>query len=312
MAIGLPLSERDRSHRPLLAFAVAMVVLAGAAAVMAGIDQRAVTGAGVWFKPLKFAISGAVYTLTLAWLVGHVQRGRRTADRAGTWLTIGLSVEILLIFVLAAAAQGSHFDMTTPLHAAAWVTMAAFITLVWVMTLVIAVAVLRNPGPDRARTLAVRAAVVIALIGLALGFLMTLPTPGQIDDFRGIVGAHAVGTPDGGPGLPLLGWSTVGGDLRVPHFVGMHALQVIPLALLGLELLGRRIRALSDERVRYRLMIVGVTVFAATLVNVTAQALIGQSIIRPHGAVLVSGLAIALAAAIATAATLLRAHPKRN
>ncbi|MEV4285558.1 hypothetical protein AB0K40_08630 [Nonomuraea bangladeshensis] len=71
-----------------------------------------------------------------------------------------------------------------------------------------------------------------------------------------------MGVPDGGPGLPLTGWSTVGGDLRLPHFVGLHGLQVMLVVALVLGFLASRVTRLHDERTRAGLVVVAATAAA--------------------------------------------------
>jgi len=171
--------------------------------------------------------------------------------------------------------------------------MGTSIGVLWVATWVVAAVLFVTPLGDRARSLAVRAGAVIAVIGMGLAFLMTSPTSEQLADFQGIAGAHTVGLADGGPGLPLLGWSTVAGDLRVPHFIGMHALQALPIFALLLELAGRRISRLADAGIRHRLVAVAAVAYLAVVGLVTWQALIGQSIVQPSGAVLAAGIVVA-------------------
>jgi nitrate reductase gamma subunit len=120
------------------------------------------------------------------------------------------------------------------------------------------------------------------------------------------VGAHTVGVADGGPGLPLLGWSTVAGDLRIPHFVGMHALQVLPLAALLLEALARRMPALARPLVRRGILRVLVGFYLGVLALVTGQALAGQSIVQPNALVIAIAAALFAAAAATIAVTLRR------
>lgn len=289
-----PVPRPEHWHRPLLATAAAMVVLALVTGVLAVVDPREVLGQNVWFKPLKFSLSIAVYTISMAWVLGIARRRRRLLSVLGTVIVATMVVEMVIIVGAAALGVASHFNVSTPGAAALWSTMGAAIVLAWVMTAVVAVIVSLDPPEDRARTLALRAGLLLGLIGMGLAFFMTSPTSEQLADFQGVAGAHAVGVPDGGPGLPFLGWSTEGGDLRVAHFMGLHALQVIPLGLLVLEMLAPRVPHLRSARVRFRLVLLGSLAYAGLTALVLVQALLAQPVTAPSAGIAGAGAALAL------------------
>lgn len=290
---------RARRHGPLLALALAMAVLALVSTVGVLLDPRELLGAPVWAKPLKFSLSVLIYAVSLAWLLPLLERGRRLAWWAGTATAVLLGVEMVIIVGTAAAGVRSHFNVSSPLATALWSAMGTSIAGAWVAALLVAALLFRARLGDRGRTLAIRAGLLIALLGMALGFLMTIPTDQQLAGFEGVAGAHTVGATDGGPGLPLVGWSTEAGDLRIPHFVGMHALQVLPLTALLLELAARRVPALRRESTRAGLLRVGAALYLGVLALLTVQALAGQPLLRPSGAVLAAGAVLVVAAAVA-------------
>jgi hypothetical protein len=199
--------------------------------------------------------------------------------------TVSLTVEMVVILTQAARGTTSHFNQATTLNTALWFTIGAFIVLVWVMNLLLAIVLLLQRMPDRVLAWSLRLGLLLSAIGMATAFFMVIPTPEQAVRIAGgygprIVGAHNVGVRDGGPGLPVLGWSTVGGDLRVAHFVGLHALQVLPF--LG-WLLTRRKGTLALLRTSDRLALVwsaGVS-YLGLILMLTWQALRGQSIVHP-------------------------------
>lgn len=301
--------QQIRWHRPLLALAVLMAALSAFTLVARFVSPVEVTGLNQWDKPLKFALSILIYAVTWAWLIGQLQRFRRIAWVAGTVIALTLFIEMIVIVGAAATGQTSHFNVSNPLSSAGWIVMGASISVLWVATFVAAALLFFSKLGDRARAVAIRSGAVLSLVGLGLGYLMTGPTDAQLADFQGIAGAHTVGVADGGPGLPILGWSTVAGDLRIPHFIGMHALQAIPLVLITMELLSRRVLVLRDVRVRTRLVWIAAAGYAGFIALVTWQALRGESIVAPGiatlaaGGVLVAGVVVAAAIALLGART---------
>ncbi|WP_406336984.1 hypothetical protein OG814_30965 [Streptomyces zaomyceticus] len=273
-------------------------------------DDRILVGVPIWTKPFKFSVSFVAYALSLAWMLSLLPRGRRVGWWAGTVITVASAGEMVLIVLQVIRGKQSHFNQATPFDNAVFQIMGGTVAALWLGALVIAVLLLRARILDRAMAWAVRLSSLIALAGAAVGFLMTTPTPEQLAvDNPPIAGAHAVGVPDGGPSMPLTGWASNGGDLRVPHFFGMHALQLLPLLLLVMASLAPRFTRFADERVRLRLTLTASAAYAATFVLLTWQALRGQALFAPDGATLAGAGAIVLLGGATAALSLRGASP---
>jgi hypothetical protein len=273
-------------HRPLMYFAGLMAVTTAVSIVGLVVDDRMLTGVPVWLKPMKFAISLGVYAVTWAWLISLQRRPRRWMWWAGTAIVVLATVEMVVIVGQAARAELSHFNNTSALDSTLFQVMGVSIAGVWVLNVVQGVVLLRERLAERPVAWAIRLGVLISLGGMAVAFFMTGPTPEQADAFaRGAepaaIGGHAVGVVDGGPGLPILGWSTEGGDLRAPHFVGIHAMQFLPLLALGLGAAARRWPGLRAEPVRTRLVAAAAVGYGGLFLVTTWQAFRGQSVIAP-------------------------------
>lgn len=294
-----------RLHPPLMLTAAVMAVLTAISAAGLLLDDRMLVGVPIWVKPLKFSISILVYTATLAWLISLLKRRRRLAWWLGAVIGVAILLEMAAIVLQAARGRQSHFNVATPLDTALFGAMGITIVVVWLASAAVGVMLLLERIADRPAAVAIRLGLLIALGAMAIGFLMTQPTADQLtameDTPPTIVGAHSVGVPDGGPGLPLVNWSTTGGDLRVAHFLGMHALQALPLLAFGLTLAARRSRRLRGDRTRTRLVAVAGAAYGAVVVLTVWQALRGQPLIHPDALTLGVLAAIAAAAAVGTA-----------
>ncbi|WP_293909067.1 hypothetical protein [Deinococcus sp.] len=161
--------------------------------------------------------------------------------------------------------------------------MGGFVLLLWSMNFLAAALLGFQKLPNKLLAHSIRLGLVLTLLGSSIGGLMTAPTSAQVAGFKtaapSVIGAHTVGGVDGGPGLPFLGWSTAHGDLRVPHFVGLHALQMLPLLFLLLNILGARFG--WSEPQRLRLLWTGAASYLGLIGLLLWQALRGQSVVAP-------------------------------
>lgn len=208
------------------------------------IDDRTLLGVNVWIKPLKFSISIGVYLLTVGFLVTKYPysiRKRNIINHLTSWMLV---IEMGIIALQAYRGVQSHYNIGTPLDSILFMVMGILTgTLVLIMLLFIIDTIRLKLKTSKAMQWAILMGWLVVFFGSWVG--------GQMIAQMG----HNIGVADGGSGLALVNWSTIGGDLRVAHFFGLHGIQIIPFFAFWLS---------KKWRSSNRKQIIIVTLFALT------------------------------------------------
>jgi hypothetical protein len=263
------------------------------------VDPRQLVGEPLWLKPTKFYASLAIYNATLLYFLSFLSHRPRFVRVVGAILSACGAVEMVAITFQAARGVRSHFNVATPFDNTIFAIMGVAIMVLWVTMMVVAIVLVRTRLENRPLASALRVGLLVGVLGAALGYFMVAPRAEQVAVMKSgqkapESGSHTFGGKDGGPGLPLVGWSTTAGDMRPAHFLGLHCMQVLPLLA---ALLARR-RSLSEAQ-RLALVRAAGMAYAGLTMVLAIQALRGMPVIQwdMTGAV---GLALVALTSLAT------------
>ncbi|UZO80505.1 hypothetical protein NBT05_16335 [Aquimarina sp. ERC-38] len=202
------------------------------------VDDRTLTGVNVWIKPLKFAVSGAVYIFTVGYFSIFYPFSNKWRNLLLYTVAFTLLLEYLIILFQAGRGVQSHYNISNPLDGLLFASMGILIAINVLIMFYFLLETIR---------LRMKVATVVQL-AIGFGWLIILVgswVGGQMISQM----AHNVGVVDGGEGIAILNWSTVAGDIRIAHFFGVHGLQIIPLFAVWL-------RSISIKKSRNQLILV--------------------------------------------------------
>jgi hypothetical protein len=185
--------------------------------ILTRITDTQVYGVNAWFKPFKFAFSTFLFAWSMAWYCYYLPDFN---IRIFNWSVIVLlGFEIFYIAFQASRGQLSHYNTSTPLYSVLFSLMALAASAVTLYTAYVGLLFFKNDFPTLPNYYlwAIRLGIIIFVVFSFEGFAM------------GSRLSHSVGAMNDNSNWFILGWSKTVGDLRVSHFIGMHALQVLPL-----------------------------------------------------------------------------------
>jgi hypothetical protein len=279
--------RRRAPYQTFAYYAGALLVASGLVhAVIFLIDGGPWAGPVGWRKPIVFGLSLGVTTIFLSWFMSYVR------VRPGTgWILMGMIavcsvVEYVLITAQAWRNVPSHFNDSTPLNEIIWIGMGVNIALVWIASLGVTVLVFRRFQGPPSLALGMRSALVLLFVGNLLGGVII----GNDMDAFGQRGAES----------SIFG---AAGQIKVPHAVALHALQVLPIIAWVSSFAD-----LSEDR-RIRIVAVACVGYAGVVIVNVLQTFGGVAPLELSvvtGTLLLISAALLLVAVAATARSLVR------
>lgn len=243
----------DYRKQPLFWNGIAMAALTLAIIPLLFLDTRILLGANIWIKPLKFSLSLGLYSFTTIWVIVRFLKDWKYQQRIQFALTITSLIEIVLITLQAVRGEASHFNISTTWNQIVFSVMGASISIFWLFHLWVGYQIFREKSISRSVKESLVWGLTIAGFAMIIGFFMTSPRPDQLEAMKqGIFqtsGSHQFGSGDPGSGLFFFGWSTKLGDMRVPHFFGMHVMQIF--VFLGAYLMNQKDSIPKQKLVRF-------------------------------------------------------------
>lgn len=204
-------------NETLFYYGLACLAVAVLCLVMTRLSDTQVYNVNAWYKPFKFAFSTFTFAWAMAWYCHYLPDFN---IQVFNWTVILLlSFEIIYIAIMAAQGQASHYNVSSPFYSMMFSMMALAATLVTLYTAFVGLLFFTGEFPSLPNHYlwAIRLGILIFVVFSFEGFLMG----GRM--------SHTVGLENDNSNLFIFGWSKLAGDLRVSHFIGMHALQVLPL-----------------------------------------------------------------------------------
>ncbi|WP_159477785.1 hypothetical protein [Dyadobacter sp. 3J3] len=208
-------------NEPLLLFTLLCFIGGFICFILSRYSTIQVIGMSAWTKPLKFFISIGIFAFTMALYLVYLDNQRLVNIYCRNFM-VCFSAELIFITLQAARGRKSHYNTETPIDRVIFALMGLALMVILIHTIFIITLFFtqKHFNASDEMILAIRLSLIITVLFMLQGFTM-------ISLFK-----HTIGAEDGTQGIPVLNWSKNYGDLRVAHFLGMHALQVIPFLTL--------------------------------------------------------------------------------